>query len=76
MTATIHQLRPIARQAPADEAPAAPARQARPQSKSALPKKAPSRWPLPCGRNSGWKKPLHGDAVRRRRRERSPADDD
>lgn len=27
----------------------------------------PSRFPLPCGRKSGWKKPMHGDAVRRKR---------
>jgi hypothetical protein len=63
---------PAARQAP-QEAPQAPeaisAPVVRACPKDATPgQKKPSRWPLPCGRNSRWKKPLHGHAIPRSKR--------
>jgi hypothetical protein len=53
-----------------------PATAARPQPKAALPgQRKPSRWPLPCGRNSAWKKPINGNAVKRPRKSGKHNDD-
>jgi hypothetical protein len=51
-----------------DEAPAVlpPAPSFCPCPKPARAK--PSRYQLPCGRRSSWKKPINGNAVRRARR--------
>jgi hypothetical protein len=66
MSATIHHLRPAGSNLQKMHIAEAAAVPCKPQPKSALAGKTrKSPWPLPCGRDSRWKKPLGKNAIRR-----------